>query len=370
MTAVVIPRDAKKPLAVGKYARNDRPVNASFQRSLAELAGYAAYVRNRIIFRSHGTLLIPNSTGSDRVRARFAWHSGPYASALSARFVMAQQDNGTVTAPYASLKVYDSAGVLFGVALARFGAAAAATDAPDYLGERSATLVNPSNEIEIVYLDPDTDYTAVLTEHDNARVQSIAVGEIGLNPDTSNGYAPMVSVGGPILDTDRSTVATMASQLYRRGGAHLWNWYAETDASAPTIASATYTNVIDGTSTTVNGFSPGATLDLRYRDRLKDAGDVPVVMKVYASATAAAGVVRLVDLDGTLLSVPVTGAAGWYAVNGMLPNTLIKYDIHAAASSGSVTVYSVSIYQVDTAANEVLADGAAMTRIIAYDGTT
>ena len=368
MTFVSIPRDARRPLEIGRYARNDRLVLASFQKRLAELAGSAAETRSKVIFRSTGSMVIPDSAalGVERTRGRFAWHSGPYASLLSVRFVMAQQNNGTATAPYGRLKVTRTDASVLGYAFGRFGAATGATDVPGRFGVRTTTLVASTTDTTIVFLDPDTDYFAEITEHDYARVQSVVVREISLSPDTDNGYTPIPSPGAPIYDIDRQRPLAMARNLYRAGGAHLWNWHADTDALAPVFSTATYTNIIDGTST-VTAFAPGANLDLRSRARLKDAGTVPIVMKVYANGTN--GVVRLVHQDdGTMMSVVVNAGAGWYVIQGTLTNTIAKYVLHAAALTGTMTVYAVSIWQGD-AAIEQLAASTAYMRMIVFTGT-
>ena len=367
ITAITIPRDARVPLKVGKFARNDLPPTAEFQRQLAELAGASAFVRSKVIYRSAGSMVIPDSEagGVDRTRGWFAWHSGPYATLLSVRFVMAQQNNGTPTSPYARIRVTTTNGDAAGDAYGRFGSASGATDVPARFGVRTTTLVDATTN-EIVYLDPDTDYFATITEIDYARIHSIIVREISLSPDTDNGYAPIVSQGGPIYDSDRSAVSMMARNLHRAGGAHLWNWHAESAADAPVFSTSTYTNVIDETST-VTAFAPGATLDLRSCSRLKDGSNVPVVMKVYANGTN--GVVRLVHQDdGTMMSVAVTAGAGWYPVQGMLPNTIARYVLHAAALTGTMTVYGVSIWQGD-AASAQLASSTAYMRAFAFNGT-
>lgn len=370
MTAVTISKYAQRPLAVGKFARNDLPPTARFQQQLGELAGYNALCRAKVVFRSVGSLTIPASSASTRVRARFAWHSGPYASRLEVRFVMAQQNNGTATAPFGRLQVVNTAGEYIGDAFARFGASATAVDAPDYFGTRTS-LLGKSDQLTLlsdnvpVYIEPDTDYFATISEHDYGRIQSVSVREISMTPDTDNGYAQAVTTGGIIYDTDRATPVTMARALYRQGGAHLWNWWADTDATAPVFSTATYTNIIDTTSTDVSSFRPGARLDLRSRARLKDGGQVPVVMKVYADGTN--GVVRLLDSTGaTIISASVTAGAGWYPVQGLLPNTIAKYDLHAAALTGTMTLYAVSIWQGDVASQAVAASPAYL-RIRAFD---
>ncbi len=355
MTAISISKAARRPVQVGRHVRNGfRPVS-EFQDVIAELAGHGASVRTKVVARHHGSLAtgdngsaIPNSAtlGVDRTRARFAWHAGPYAQYLFVRFTLAPQNNGSATSPYVRLRVRDADNLIVGDAFGRGGAATGATDKPDELVVRATTLVVSDTDTTIVELTPDTDYFAEITEHDYGRLQSFVAYEVSLIPDTDNGYpSRSAAVGSSVLDADREDPTVMLRRLWRRGGAHLWNWWCDLDSEARNTTSSTYKNLIDDTSTTTTS-APGVRLNLLKRNRLKDDGMIPVVLKVYADDTD--GSVRLVDSTGTtMLECDIDDGEGWYAVQGELPASDAKYLLHYGTSD-DLTVYATSLYQCDT----------------------
>lgn len=352
MTLVSISKVAKRPVQVGRHVRNGFIPAAEFQSTLAALAGYTANVRSKVIFSHHGSLAtgnlgsaIPNSTASERVRGRFSWRAGPYAQLLVARWTLAPQNNGTPTNPFCRLRVRDSFDVIVGDIFGRGGAATGATDTPGELIGRTSTMVVSDSDSTIVELTPDTDYFAAITEHDYARLQDLVVYEVSLLPDTDNGYAQTNAIGGaPVLASERQQVLEMARAMWLRGGAHLWNWWADTPVEARNTTSSTYKNLVDDTSTTTTS-APGVRLNLLKRDR-SNSSEVPVVMKVYGTDND--GSVRLVDSSGTtMLEVDVDNGEGWYAVSGTLPATDAKYLLHYGTND-DLTVEAVSLYQCDT----------------------
>jgi hypothetical protein len=113
-----------------------------------------------------------------------------------------------------------------------------------------------------------------------------------------------------------------------------------------------YTNVVDGTSTTVSPATPGMQLDLRYRTTKRRAAlGVPVRFAVCANATVAGdtGFVKLVDSAGAdKIVVPITKSGEqWYVVDGYLPATNAKYDIQAGGNlTGSLTYLASSLFEL------------------------
>lgn len=352
MSAITISKVAKRPVQVGKWVRNGFVPAAEFNDKLAELAGYAASVTTKVVFSHHGSLAtgalssaIPASTGSERSRGRWAWRSGPYAQYLLMRFSLTRQNNGTATNPYVRVRVRSATNSIVGDAFGRGVAATGSTDTPGELLDRVSILVASDSDSTLVVLTPDTDYFAQITEHDYARLHDLVVYEVSLVPDTDNGYPDRNQVAGsPVIASDRDDVLVMARNNWRRGGAHLWNWWADTPSDVRTTSSSTYRNLIDNTSTSTTS-APGVRLNLTNRTRA-GRNAVPVVLKVYASDTN--GSVRLVDSSGTtMLECTINNGAGWYAVQGTLPATYAKYLLHFG-SSGSLTVEAVSLYQCDT----------------------
>jgi hypothetical protein len=118
-----------------------------------------------------------------------------------------------------------------------------------------------------------------------------------------------------------------------------------------------FKNIVDDSSTTVSPNTPGVTLDLRRRKTLSQTG-VHVRLKVFATNTTAGdtgGVVLLDENGATLITVAVTGAGSsnldthgaWYVADGVLPDTLAKYDIHYGGNiSGTLHVKDWSLYEL------------------------
>jgi hypothetical protein len=104
---------------------------------------------------------------------------------------------------------------------------------------------------------------------------------------------------------------------------------------------ATYKNVIDD-ATSVSASTTGAKVDARYHTTIgRAASGVPVRFWVYASCTTAGddGTVRLVDSSAaTVLEVAIDDdAEGWYFVDGFIPATSAKYDVHFGGNTTGVT---------------------------------
>lgn len=249
MTAIIISRDVTLPIEVAQYVRNGKPPTADLQNQLATAAGYAAYVTSKPIFHSAGQLvgtagasLIPSSLAT-RYRWRFAFHTGPYAWYLMARFEIAPQDNGTATDPYCKLEIYNTSNTLVGTCNVHGGSSGGTyADVPINMTGGVALVLNPSDLTAIADLDPDTEYTGVFADVGYARLQSASVWEVSLNPDTDNGYAPNnLGAGGPIYSSHRNDVAAMARLLHKRSGTPVFHWCSNVDSAAPVQASGAST---------------------------------------------------------------------------------------------------------------------------------
>lgn len=120
-----------------------------------------------------------------------------------------------------------------------------------------------------------------------------------------------------------------------------------------------FRNVVDDSSETVSAATPGWTVDLRNHTthRLRSQG-VPVRFKVCVNSTAGndTGAIKLVDETGAaVLTCLVNNPAAttsqigdWYWVDGYVPATLAKYDVHYGGNTlGSLTPFSASLYEID-----------------------
>ena len=113
-----------------------------------------------------------------------------------------------------------------------------------------------------------------------------------------------------------------------------------------------FTNIIDNSSTTVTANTPGVTVQLTYHTTLRLAAvGVPVRMRVLANSTTAdTGSVKLLDSNGATVLTVLIDQSGerWYQVNGYIPASEAKYDLHYGGNTtGTLTVYAVSCYELD-----------------------
>ncbi len=244
MTAISVNKNAQAPIQIAQWARNGMYPSAEIQNLIASLVGHAALVRSRLIFRSPGGIigtagaaLIPSSVADTRYRWRLPYRSGPYARWLFAQFQMAPQNDGDAADPVGFVEVATDTAYASVVAVARanFGSSDGIGfgDVPTSFGG-ALTAACDATTNEQYTLTPITQYYLRFGETDYARIQSVALWEYSLAPDTDNGYpAPSATANGPIYDADREACAVMARALWENGAAPLFYWASETDADAP-----------------------------------------------------------------------------------------------------------------------------------------
>jgi len=243
MTVINISKNAKAPIQTAQHVRNGKYPGAELQNLIADRAGHSAYVRTKLVYRSPGFIigtadaaLIPASTSGTRYRWRFPYHAGPYAKHLFVDFQLAAQDNGSATSPYGKLEISTSptyATVLYAASMSWGSAPSAYSDVPLNFGGGTTTLQDPAtpSDLTAVSVTPLTQYFGRFADIDYARIQSVAVWEVSLPPDTDNGYAPnTVGAGSPIFDEDRADPAEMGRKLWAYGAQTLWHWSVDTDA--------------------------------------------------------------------------------------------------------------------------------------------
>src|SRR5690606_488068 len=91
-----------------------------------------------------------------------------------------------------------------------------------------------SGTIEISGVPADTTIFGKFIDGIGARLVSATVHEVSLPVSASNGYVvpPQVAATAPIYDARRKTMYELATKLWKRGAAHLWNWTVD-DQSTP-----------------------------------------------------------------------------------------------------------------------------------------
>ncbi len=354
MTTVNSPQYAIHAPITNRYARNGRYPDANHQNDLAQQCNHAArWLTKEPFSYSCGIASIPASRDTGRDRWRFAWRSGPYARYVLVHAVMAPTTTSAAASPHALLTVTNGAGSTIGTA--KFSNSMStnhgASDTPFYFNASTQVLQSSGAAVE---LDANTEYFGFVQDVDYGRIVSISVREVSVDSDTDNGFTSYVHAGSPILDTDRSTVATMARNMWKQGARQVLNW-AVNDGGVPmTTTSATPANLIDVAVTTITAASPGYVIDWSNRTRVSGSG-VPIVMKVYASRGTDDGHVYLMGEDtSTIASIDVTGAAAWYSTTAIVDPSIFgdiangKVDLHFDSQGGTCSVHAISIFEYES----------------------
>lgn len=159
------------------------------------------------------------------------------------------------------------------------------------------------------------------------------------------------SVSMPITDANHSDLLVAGNNLWDRGSATILAYTSDRSAVSFTTSSTTFTNILDGVSTTVSGTSPGFTLNLANKGR-QSVSTVPVVIATYGQRTAGGGgqswTLRLTDGTTNYDVTASAAAAGWYTGTANLPATDgAKYDLQGAVTAAANTgrIDAVSVYQ-------------------------
>lgn len=351
MTTLNVPYLISPAIQVNRWIRNGLIPDAQLQSGLANVGNQIARWRTKEVFRWHGAMGFDPSgvdalvtSGSTRDRWLFAFHSGPFAKEVAVRFLMCMQSTTDPNDDSARLRILTTGGSTVGDGVFHYGSGHGSPNLPSNYATGNASVA----------VSPDTDYTAIISDVNAARIVAATVYERSLDPDTTNGYITgNYAAQMPIYDTDRSEPMALARSMWTRGGAHLMNWSADVQASPATNNLLTYKNVIDGISTGSDSTTPGFTIDLTYCNRLSQAtSGVPVVLKAYGTwgGTGTGGTLRFRNSSG--VSHDLTGfttSGNWVTATFSLPGTIDKYDLMTASTTGGTnfSLGAVSLYQLE-----------------------
>lgn len=345
---------AVPPIQLNRWCRNGKSPAAQLLNQQNDSANQAVICRTKEVFRGGATFFDEATSGStgDRIRWRFAFHTGPYAHALGVVVLMRPQDVGYDTSSYVRLDLSESA-----------------TESPVDLSQTFVHGLSPLGATEargwqylqevthiIDGVSADTDYYGIFVDVDYARIQAATVFELASMTENTGYLANNVTAMSSVLDVYRQNLATITRALWRRGGSQVLNWYTgdnnATKITGRLTSSATPKNVVDDSSTSVSAATPGWTLSLTNHDRVSQTSGVPCVMKAFGSMSAGtAGEVYLKDSGGnTIASITnvFTTTPQWHSTTFNMPATTAKYDIWYATASDDFTLRAVSIYEHET----------------------
>jgi hypothetical protein len=340
-------KQAFPPIEIDRFCRNGQHTHASLQNQLNSATNAAVLYRSKEVFSGGDWVLsgsaITSFGAGDRARWRFAFRTGAYSHAVYCVVIMAQPTSGLTNNTEGRLDIATST------------TGSPAVQSAEFIygngGSASGWPTLRVCKILIGGITADTEYYGTFYDVDYGRIQSACVFDLQSATENNNGYlAQNTTTHTPVLNLHRQNIAEISNALWQKGGAHVLN-YSVNDGTAPnTLASATDTNVIDGTSTAISANTPGYTLDMTGKDRLSQTSGVPCVMKAFikSSIDGATARVRLKDSGGTTLATCSTTSttAGWVSTTFNLPATSAKYDLMMSATGGAtVSLYAASVYE-------------------------
>jgi hypothetical protein len=359
VAAMPASKAAQPPLPLDRYFRRTHAPDATAMSAMCEQMNAGILFRSKEVFSRVGILgsgagvPVSSAGAGARIRWRFAFHTGPYHHALFIRAFLYPQTSGFNSNSASVVDIYAASGTAL-------GALQVAT--PFYYGNNPLNTLNIAGWQYMKRVDqfvtgllPDTDYYGLVYDQNDGIVQSISIADLQSMSNNYAGYLPQnFTQDSLILDEYRQNLVAPMPLLWKRGGASVFHWTVESDASPKTIAANTATNLMDGTSTTYGASILGYTLDMRGKARLSQAATgVPVVIKAWMKCTtAASGVVHLRDSTGTIVATLTNtlgaGTVGYITATCNLPATSAKYYLTFQTSAGTLSVYAVSCYQYET----------------------
>ena len=212
----------------------------------------------------------------------------------------------------------------------------------------------------------NTTYEMLVSSVDYARILSVmayevAATEVDSAVDYFHELAP--GVGQPIHDSIRERIFTGLTALYKRNGPHLYSFLGNGDGTNPSFTGTTWTNIIDGTTTTTSEAAGVYVSDVAnsgpsHAYRLSDgaATGFSAVLAVYGQVTTASngGEVRFYDDSiGTIATITgITTTLQWHTTTVTINDlaTLGKMVVQARHNTAAHTVRvdAVSLYAYET----------------------
>lgn len=321
-----------------QYGRNGQVAPAIAATAIARATNQMLRLCGKELFVSPPGITAASSAG---VGPTSIWrsyiHTSPRCARIRWYMSLQRPSSGSTGDPRAILELQDTGGSVL-------------DDATVYWGY--GTAVNTSTWREFtgtIDVDGDTDYLLHFAVADNGRLANALVIEESEEPDVGNGYiADSYSAASKIYDDLRAGVQDALYDQYRRGKAVVLDWQG-------TVANSTTTdkNIIDGSSTSVSASTPGFTLDMSKKARLKDSSTgVNCKVKAYGFVDSGSnGFVYVKNSAGTVLAT-VTGfgvAGSWRSADLVLPATKAKYDIMIDNSGGvNFQLNALKIYEYET----------------------
>ena len=335
-------KQASPPIQPDRYTRNGQQPSAQLINALNEAGNQSAMYRSKEVFAFARSRFDALSTIRDW---RFAFHTGSYTHTLLGIVHIDPPVSGSTVNSYITVTIYSDTAeaVTVGSTDFVFGAIAAAD-----VGFNNAKLL-------LGYIEgvaPDTAYYGKVSVTAGGLPMGISIVDLPSMTENAGGYlAENVTAYSSVLDVHRQNLVTVSNALWRRCGSRVLSWTVEDGAAPITTTSATATNIINNSSTTITSATPGFTIDMTGKARIGQTSGVPCIMKAYGRMSAGTnGAVYIKDSAGnTVASIAAawgTSASWQTSASFNLPASSAKYDLMYSTTAGTFSLHAISIYEL------------------------
>ena len=330
-----------------RWATNGRPPDIRFLRALVRSQNHAMAYRRKTFLRWGDLDSPPDGLSGDVTRFRWRCHTGYGATHIGLVLGLGLDNKASGASPAVQLEITPVGGGAATTVTSTGGASTTGTD--DYPSQ----ILWRREKLAVL---PNTTYECRLITKDYGRIVSVCAYEIAspfVDPRKDYYVGEQPGVEAPVTDSLRERILVGLSSLWRRNGSHLYSWPGDPSGTQPTFATSTWTNIIDG-STTSSSSTPGFALGdadevtLLAQPRRSKGDALDVVLAAHGSmASGSGGEVRLIDNNGTAW-MTLTGigtTSQWYATTGTISlDGITKLDAQARATSSTLTLNAVSLY--------------------------
>ena len=338
-----------------RWCRNGLVPDSQFLRQMVRAQNHIMAYRRKVFCR-WGDVNNPTAGAAGTVnRYRFRCHVGYGTTHIG--FVFGMGRAGT-------------SGTNPNVIISATVAGGATTTKTFYQGLESSSSSDGPNSITWIRtkiaVTANTTYEMLVSSVDYARILSMTAHEIAeTEVDSAVDYFHELAPGAgqPIHDSIRERMLVGLTALYKRNGPHLYSFLGNGDGTNPSFTGTTWTNIIDGTTTSTAEAAGIYTSDVAnsgpsHAYRLSDAGApaFSAVLAVYGQVTTATngGEVRFYDdAEGTIATITgITTTLQWHTATVSISalDTIGKLVVQARHSTAGHTlrVDAVSLYAYES----------------------
>ena len=345
--------NVRRPTAVGiehlRRGRNGAIPDALGMASLAAQVNMLAGRRKKVLWDAGGmvgTPLTPAAGTSTIWRGYF--RTGPNPRAVVAHIITLGSSTAYATSGQ-SMQIH-------------VGPPGALVSQPVIYLSAGGVTPNDARYIERVLMDGsgndlvgNTVYEIKVDSNEGARPVGIVVYERSSDQLSTTSHVCVPQdvwvTGGPIVDSHYADILDTLWTLYAQNGTHHARW-TNHDTTPPTCNSATFANVIDGSTAAWSSSDAGFWYYPEGRGTLSSDGVDCVFWCIASTDTGSTGQVRFVDSSGTLATITGIGTTlQVYTATGTI-DASVTSDLciiqHADSTPNTITTYAAGFYEYTT----------------------